>query len=191
MTEFEIWALAVALSIDCLAVSLASGIILQKIQWKPILLMSFSFGFFQALTPLLGWLGTYHFKTLLESVDHWIAFGILAFLGIRMIVESFKQEEEKTFNPRSLKVILTMAIATSIDALAVGISFACMGIHDIHTLSYPLYIIGFVSFVVSLTGLLMGIGCGKRIAAKIHADRWGGVILIGIGIKVLIEHLST
>lgn len=129
MTGLEIWLLAIGLAMDCLAVSIASGIILRRIQWRPMLIMAFFFGLFQAIMPLLGWLGASTFSHLIESVDHWIAFAILAFLGGRMIKESFKEEDCcQRFNPASLKVVITMAVATSIDALAVGVSFAFLGI---------------------------------------------------------------
>ena len=190
MTGIETWALALGLSKDCFAVSITSGIIWGRVRWKPMLLMAFFFGLFQALNPFFGWLGTRYFRYLIESVDHWIAFAILGFLGIRMIMESFKDEEEKHFNPASLKVILAMAVATSIDALAVGISFVCMGMNDWSDLSYPLAVIGLVSFIMSLVGVFLGVRCG-RYAKKIHADLLGGIILFAIGVKVLIEHLSA
>ena len=125
MTGLEIWLLAIGLAMDCFAVSIASGIILKRTQWRPMLVMAFAFGFFQALMPFIGWMFAKSFSHLIESVDHWIAFAILAFLGGRMIFESFKEEECcQLFNPTKLKVVFTMAIATSIDALAIGISFA-------------------------------------------------------------------
>ena len=125
MTGLEIWLLAIGLAMDCFAVSIASGIILKRTRWRPMLIMAFAFGLFQAIMPLIGWMCVKTFSHLIESIDHWIAFGILAFLGGRMIWESFKEEECcQLFNPASLKVVLTMAVATSIDALAVGISFA-------------------------------------------------------------------
>lgn len=188
MTHLEAWLMAFALAMDCFAVSIASGIILKQIKWRPILLTASLFGFFQAFNPLIGWIGTDYFKELIESIDHWIAFIILFILGVRMIKESFKEEEEKRFNPESLKVIFTMAIATSIDAFAVGISFSCMGISSLSSLLYPLFAIGITAFVMSLIGLFFGIKFGKKYAEKLHAELWGGVILIAIGIKVLIEH---
>lgn len=191
MTHIEVWLMALALAMDCFAVSIASGIIFKRIVIKPMLVMAVLFGFFQALNPLLGWWGTGLFRELIESVDHWLAFGILTFLGTRMVTESFKEEEQRRFNPRSYKVIFTLAIATSIDALAVGISFSCMGYDTIGSLAYPLTAIGFVSFVMSWAGLLIGMKCGKGIARKLHAEMWGGLILVGIGIKVLIEHLTA
>ena len=124
MSTFEIWLLAASLAIDCFTVSVASGIILRRIEWRTFFTMAFFFGFFQALMPPIGWSGANHFSHLIEAYDHWIAFGLLAFLGIRMIREYFKDSEECSFDPTRLKVILTLAVATSIDALAVGISFA-------------------------------------------------------------------
>lgn len=188
MTHLEAWLMAFALAMDCFAVSIASGIILKQIKWRPILLTASLFGFFQAFNPLIGWIGTDYFKELIESIDHWIAFTILFILGVRMIKESFKEEDEKRFNPESLKVIFTMAIATSIDAFAVGISFSCMGISSLSSLLYPLFAIGATAFTMSLVGLLFGIKFGKKYAEKLHAELWGGVILIAIGAKVLIEH---
>lgn len=190
MTGLEIWLLAIGLAMDCLAVSIASGIILKRIQWRPMLVMAFFFGLFQVIMPLLGWLGASTFSHLIESVDHWIAFAILAFLGGRMIKESFKEEDCcQRFNPASLKVVITMAIATSIDALAIGVSFAFLGIKSCSSILYPVGIIGFVSFLMSLIGLIFGIRFGCGIARKLRAELWGGIILILIGTKILIEHL--
>lgn len=190
MTGLEIWLLAIGLAMDCLAVSIASGIILKRIQWRPMLVMAFFFGLFQAIMPLLGWLGASTFSHLIESVDHWIAFAILAFLGGRVIKESFKEEDCcQRFNPASLKVVITMAIATSIDALAIGVSFAFLGIKSCSSILYPVGIIGFVSFLMSLIGLIFGIRFGCGIARKLRAELWGGIILILIGTKILIEHL--
>lgn len=150
MTGLEIWLLAVGLAMDCFAVSIASGIILKRARLRPMLVMAISFGFFQALMPLLGWIGASFFSHLIESIDHWIAFGILAFLGGRMIMESFKDEDCKhEYDPTSLKVVLALAVATSIDALAVGVSFAFLGIKQFSAILSPIGIIGFVSFALS------------------------------------------
>lgn len=190
MTGLEIWLLAIGLAMDCFAVSIASGIILKRTRWKPMLVMAFAFGLFQALMPFIGWMCAKSFSYLIESVDHWIAFAILALLGGRMIIESFKDEEcRQTFNPASPKVVLTMAIATSIDALAIGISFAFLGMHDYTEILSPILIIGFVSFAMSLIGLFFGIQCGCGLAQKLKAELWGGIILVIIGVKILIEHL--
>lgn len=190
MTGLEIWLLAIGLAMDCFAVSIASGIILKRIQLRPMLVMALAFGLFQALMPLLGWIGASFFSHLIESIDHWIAFAILVFLGGRMVMESFKDEDcKQEFDPTSLKVVLALAVATSIDALAVGVSFAFLGIRDCSSILPPIGIIGFVSFVVSLLGLLFGIKFGCGIARKLRAELWGGIILIIIGLKILIEHL--
>ena len=122
MTGLEIWLLAIGLAMDCFAVSIASGIILKRVRMRPMLIMALAFGFFQALMPLLGWIGASFFSHLIENIDHWIAFAILAFLGGRMVLESFKDEDcRHEFDPTSLKVVSALAVATSIDALAVGV----------------------------------------------------------------------
>jgi putative Mn2+ efflux pump MntP len=187
MSILEIWLLAVSLAIDCFTVSITSGIILHRIRWGIFLKMAFLFGLFQAAMPFLGWLGASRFNHLIETYDHWIAFALLAFLGIRMIREHFKDEEERSFDPTRMKVILTLAIATSIDALAVGISFAFTGFRTLSSLLYPLTAIGIASFVISLAGSLIGVFFGKRF--NLRVEIFGGLVLIGIGVKILFEHL--
>lgn len=189
MTNFEVWLLAVSLAMDCFTVSITGGIIIRRICWHTCLLMAFFFGLFQALMPLIGWYGASHFSHLIEQFDHWIAFGLLAFLGIRMIKEGMGDEDKCCFNPHRLKVILTLAIATSIDALAVGISFAFVGMNTFTDILQPILIIGLVSFPLSVAGHLLGVSFGK-LAKKLRPEVLAGVILIGIGIKILIEHLS-
>ena len=191
MTHIEVWLMALALAMDCFAVSIASGIIFKKVFWKQMLTMAFLFGFFQALNPFLGWYGTDMCRNIIESVDHWLAFVILGFLGVRMIIESFKEEEKRRFNPLRYKVIFTLAIATSIDALAVGISFSCMGYHTATSLCYPLAVIFLVSFVMSAIGLGLGLKFGKGFAKRVRAEMWGGIILLFIGARVLFEHLTA
>ena len=191
MTHIEIWLVALALAMDCFAVSMASGIIFKRVVPRQMTAMVLLFGLFQALNPLLGWLGAELCRELIESVDHWIAFAILGFLGVRMIIDSFKEEEEKKFNPRRFKVILTLAVATSIDALAVCISFSCMGYCSFPSLIYPLVAIGIVSSAMTALGLFLGVRFGKAFAGRLRAELWGGIILIAIGIKVLVEHLSA
>ena len=189
MNQLDIWFLALALAMDCFAVSIASGIIVKKHIGKMMIRMAFLFGLFQAAMPLIGWFGVSTFTSYLENVDHWIAFGLLTFLGGRMIRESFLLEEEKKIKPRKLKTQIVLAIATSIDALAVGISFACTGFSNLKMLVCPLLIIGFVSFVMSIAGILLGIKFGKPITKKLKPELLGGIILIFIGIKVLLSHL--
>lgn len=188
MTTLEIWLLAISLAMDCFTVSVTSGITMRRICWRTIFVMSFFFGLFQAVMPLLGWICTSRFYHLIESFDHWIAFGLLAFLGIRMIKENFSNEDKHSFDPTLLKVVLALAIATSIDALAVGISFAFVGMTTFSSILFPILIIGLVSFIMSVIGNLAGVYLGKRI--NLHMELWAGLILIGIGVKILIEHLS-
>jgi putative Mn2+ efflux pump MntP len=191
MSILDIILLAVALAMDCLTVSIVSGVILgksEKVEGS-IIRMAFFFGFFQALMPLIGWLGISHFQTYMEAYDHWIAFALLAFIGGRMVWESFGPEEEQHFNPRKLRTQLLLAIATSIDALAVGISLACTGYTTIGQLTLPLIIIGVVSFLFSLIGYQLGTRFGLSIAHRLKPELIGGIILVGIGVKILIEHL--
>ena len=195
MSILELWLLAVALAMDCFTVSIVFGVLLRKIEWRTILVVAFLFGLFQAMMPLAGWLATNSFSSLIEDYDHWIAFGLLAFLGGKMIKESFSDDEEeekaeaKHINPRKLKTQLVFAVATSIDALAVGISFTCLGFNTISSLSLPLLIIGFVSLAFSIVGCLLGIRFGKGVEKRLKPELLGGIVLIIIGIRVLCEHL--
>lgn len=189
MNSLDIWLLAVALAMDCLTVSIVSGVIIRRWLIGTVLRMAFLFGLFQALMPLIGWLATSHFSEQLEAIDHWIAFGLLAFLGGKMIRESFSEDEEQHFNPQILQTQLLLAVATSIDALAIGISFACTGYHQLSQLFVPLFIIGVVSFLFSVIGNILGVRFGKRIARRLRPELLGGIILIVIGIKILISHL--
>ncbi len=187
MTALEIWLLAISLAMDCFTVSITSGIIMRRICWRTFFIMAFFFGLFQAAMPLIGWFAASRFSHLIQDYDHWIAFGLLAFLGGRMIKESFSGEDKCCFDPTSLKVVLALAIATSIDALAIGISFAFVGMNSFSSILSPIGIIGVASFVLSLAGSLIGVFCGKRF--NLRMELWGGLILIIIGIKILIEHL--
>ena len=190
MSGMEIWLVAIGLAMDCFAVSIASGILLKRVRLRPMLVMAFFFGLFQALMPLMGWIGAGLFSHLIENIDHWIAFGILAFLGGRMIKESFEDEEcRHEYDPTRLQVVLTLAVATSIDALAIGVSFAFLGVKGLSDILPLVGIIGLVSFGLSLAGLLIGIRFGCGIARKLRAELWGGIILVFIGTKILIEHL--
>lgn len=187
MNTIEVWLLAIGLAMDCFTVSIASGILLKRIHWRTILTTAFFFGLFQALMPAIGWELTRHFSTLFEAWDHWIAFGLLGFLGGKMIRDGFQEEESKKFNPHCLHVILTLAVATSIDALAVGISFTCIGMKHLTDILYPIAIIGLVSFLLSIAGFFIGILAGRRFNWPVEI--LGGLILIGIGCKVLCSHL--
>ncbi len=188
MNLIDIILLAVALAMDCLTVSIVSGLTTHDGKpWEAWLLrMALLFGLFQAIMPLLGWLGILCFQTYMEAFDHWIAFGLLSFIGGKMIWESFSEEEEQHFNPRHLHTQLILAIATSIDALAVGISFGCTGYNALAQLTLPLAIIGFVSFLFSIIGYHLGRRFGKSITKRMKPELIGGLILIAIGLKILL-----
>lgn len=188
MSSLEIWLLAISLAMDCFTVSITSGIIMRRVCWRTILVMAFFFGLFQAMMPLIGWFGASRFYHLIESFDHWIAFGLLAFLGVRMIKEGLGDADKCCFDPTLLKVVLTLAVATSIDALAVGISFACTGMETFTSILSPILIIGVVSLIMSVIGSLIGVYFGKHV--NLRAELLGGIILIAIGVKILFEHLS-
>lgn len=187
----EILLIAFALAMDCFAVSVVCGVVVRRNDSRIMLRLAFLFGFFQALMPLIGWFLTSRFSAYLQLLDHWIAFSMLAFIGGKMIIDSFKEEEESSINPRSGKTQVLLAIATSIDALAVGITFACTGYDTIHQLGFPLLAIGVVSFLMSLCGFAIGVRFGDTVNKKMRPELLGGIILIGIGVKILIEHLSA
>ena len=189
MNIIDILLLAIALAMDCFTVSIVSGVISGRWSAAPMLRMSVLFGLFQALMPLIGWLGISFFSSYLESVDHWIAFALLAFIGGNMIKESLEDEEHAHFNPSCLRTQLMLSVATSIDALAVGISFGCLGYSTLSSLSLPLAIIGAVSFLFAITGNLLGIRFGKTIARRLHHELFGVIVLLAIGVKILITHL--
>lgn len=191
MNHIDILVLAIGLAMDCFAVSVCAGLAMSRIRWRPILTTAFFFGFFQGLMPVLGWLLSFSFNRYIEAYDHWIAFGLLAFLGIRMIREEFQKEESPEYHSLHIekpKTLLVLAVATSIDALAVGISFACVGYRDLPSVLPPALVIAIVSFLLSIAGFLGGILFGRRFNPR--AGLVGGVILVAIGAKVLGEHLG-
>ena len=191
LSFLDIALLSVALAMDCFTVSIVCGISCRR--WMPRLMLQMSvlFGVFQALMPLIGWLGTSLFSQYLEAVDHWIAFGLLSFLGGRMIRESVSScnNEEHHSIPSALTTQLLLAVATSIDALAIGISFACTGYKTVAQLSFPLVVIGVGSFLFSVLGNRLGIRFGIAIRRKLNPELFGGLVLIFIGIKVLLTHI--
>ena len=191
LSFLDIALLSVALAMDCFTVSIVCGISCRR--WMPRLMLQMSvlFGVFQALMPLIGWLGTSLFSQYLEAVDHWIAFGLLSFLGGRMIRESVSSgnNEEHHSIPSALTTQLLLAVATRIDALAIGISFACTGYKTVAQLSFPLVVIGVGSFLFSVLGNRLGIRFGIAIRRKLNPELFGGLVLIFIGIKVLLTHI--
>ena len=190
MTLIESLTLAVALAMDCFSVCLAAALGMRHPQWRPIGLMAFFFGLFQALMPLLGWALTSRFRVYIEAFDHGIAFGLLAWLGVNMLLESRREVEQRRLDFSRLGTILLMAVATSVDALAVGVSFACMGMASYAALAQPILMIGVVSSLLSLLAFWMGFRGRAHLARRLRPEMLGGVILIGIGLKILVEHLS-
>lgn len=191
ISNFDLLLLSIALAMDCFTVSLMSGVILRRGITIIILRMALLFGIFQAAMPLAGWLGTAHFSQYLEAVDHWIAFGLLAFIGGKMIWESIAGDDsEPSFNPLRLRTQLLLAVATSIDALAVGISMACLGYNHITALTLPLVMIGTASALLSIAGYWLGVRFGRIVARRIKPELIGGLVLVFIGIKVLLSHIA-
>jgi len=184
MNLSDIILIAIGLAMDCFAVSIACGIAMKPFRYGPAIRIAFLFGLFQAVMPLLGWLAGSTFQHLIETFDHWIAFGILVLLGGRMIWENFfVHPDEKSLNPFKLRVVLALALATSIDALAIGVSFAFMRID----LWLSILLIGAASVLFSSLGLFIGHRYGHRF--NIPAELFGGIVLIGIGVKIVLEHI--
>ena len=191
ISTFDLLLLSIALAMDCFTVSMMSGVMLRRSINAAILRMALLFGVFQADMPLAGWIGTAHFSQYLEAVDHWIAFGLLVFIGGKMIKESFDDNGEPSFNPLHVRTQLLLAVATSIDALAVGISMACLGYSHITMLAEPLLMIGVASLVLSVVGYWLGVRFGRIVARRLRPELLGGLVLVFIGIKVLLSHLLT
>lgn len=193
MTILEIIILAIALAMDCFTVSIACGLAQKKVVRGPMTAMVFLFGIFQGGMTLAGWYGGSLFSNIVRPIDHWIAFALLAYLGGKMVYEAYRpkeDEEECSACKKGLlrtRNLITMAVATSIDALAVGVSFAFLALSSMRLYTACL-IIALASSLFTLLGLGIGIFAGKRI--KFPVEALGGIILIGIGIKILIEHLS-
>ncbi|MCR4604257.1 MAG: manganese efflux pump [Prevotella sp.] len=191
MNLLDIILLALSLAMDCFTVSIVSGAILRQWQRPTIFRIAFFFGFFQALMPLLGWLVMRLFATHVETYGHWIAFLLLLFVGGRMVWETFsdQSDEHHAFNPCQLITQLLLAVATSIDALAVGAGMAVTGYDSMALLTWPLVIIGLVSLLLSLLGHWLGIRFGRIACRKLRPELLGGIILILIGLKVLLSGL--
>lgn len=186
MNFITILLIALSLSFDSFAASVCSGLSLcrKHIKIGQSLKIAFSFAFFQATLPLLGWYLGARFNEVMAHYDHWIAFVLLGFLGARMIKEgTVPIAKRKVKNPTHWKVLIPMSIATSIDAFAIGIGFSFF----LDNILFPVILIGIVTFIVSLIGIYMGRKLGKRLAGI--AEITGGLILILIGTKILIEHL--
>ena len=183
MSLFELFIIAVGLSMDAFAVSVCKGLSMPRMRWKHACIIGLWFGGFQALMPSIGYALGYQFRTVISRYDHWIAFILLGIIGFNMVKESFHQEEECldcSIDPRNM---FLLAVATSIDALAVGVTFAFLQVQIIAAVCF----IGAVTFVCSCAGVRIGNVFGVRFQAK--AELAGGLILIAMGFKILIEHL--
>lgn len=190
MSLAELFILAVGLSMDAFAVSVCKGLSVPRAGGKECCIAGIYFGGFQALMPLIGFFLGVQFKDYITSIDHWIAFLLLGLIGLNMVREAFGKEEESpqeagTDTAFSVKAMLPLAVATSIDALAVGVTLAFLEVAILPAVSF----IGIVTFVISAVGIRIGNLFGLRYKSK--AELAGGVILIGMGLKILLEHLGV
>lgn len=187
MGLLELVLIALGLSMDAFAVSLCKGLSMGKLRFRNAVVIALFFGGFQAAMPLLGWLLGKQFESYITSVDHWIAFGLLSFIGGKMIYEVLKKDRCPVVSGDILRIkeLFLLAVATSIDALAVGITFSFL-----HVLIIPaVSLIGAITFVTSLVGVCIGHNYGSKLKSK--AELAGGVVLIIIGLKILLEHLGV
>jgi putative Mn2+ efflux pump MntP len=178
--------MALGLAMDAFAVSIVSGAAYKQLKVKHALRIALFFGGFQAIMPLIGYLTGLSIKTYITPYDHWVAFGLLSAVGGKMIYESFKiKSAEENLNPSNILILLVLSVATSIDALAIGITLSFLRV----SLATAVSIIGLVTFVLSYLGVFIGKRFGHFFENKIEAI--GGLILIGLGLKILIEHLVS
>jgi manganese efflux pump family protein len=177
--------IAVGLSADCFAVAFSGSIAMKTVSRRQILRASLSFGVFQALMPVLGWLAGQTIVDLIAGYDHWLAFALLAFIGGKMIWESFSQDENQTAKADITGgvTLLTLSIATSIDALAVGLSFAFLEVN----IALASGVIGITAFIIAACGFILGKKAGKVLGKR--AELLGGLILIAIGLRILLSHI--
>lgn len=186
MSILELIFLSIALAMDCFAVSFTAGGMQKELRLRHALVIASFFGFFQGAMPLIGYFGGQAVVRYIERFDHWIAFGILLLIGMKMIVDAIRSiPEEHSMNIMRPGTLIMLSIATSIDALAVGFSFSMLDVR----IWIAVLIIGIGSFLFSIGGFYMGKLLTKRIKPS-YAEILGGVILIAIGIKILVEHLS-
>ena len=184
MGILEIVLISIGLAMDAFAVAVCKGLSMKKMEWKKAVIVAFYFGGFQALMPVIGFFLGVSFEELVTKVDHWIAFILLGIIGINMIKEAFDKEKETINDSIDIKTMTILAIATSIDALAVGITFAFLKV-DLLT---AVTLIGVITFALSLMGVKIGNKFGDKYERK--AELIGGIILILMGLKILLEHLG-
>lgn len=184
----EIVFISFALAVDCFTASFALGVSHKRVRYDILFAIALSFGLFQALMPVIGWGCTMHLGEIAQSVDHWIAFGLLSYIGVKMIVDSRKDDDNSLLHKSNIVLmILLLSVATSIDALAVGVTFSCMNYPTLSSILMPVTIIGLTSTLLSVVGYQLGIFLGKKTNFQIEIV--GGAILIIIGLKILYEHL--
>lgn len=183
MSLFELFLIAVGLSMDAFAVSICKGLSMQKLNQKHALLIGLYFGGFQALMPFIGYSLGIHFQDAIVAYDHWVAFILLCLIGANMMKEARSNEEESVSASVHFKEMVVLAVATSIDALAVGVTFAFLQVNIIPAISF----IGMITFTLSVIGVKVGNVFGVKYKSK--AEFIGGLILVLIGAKILIEHL--
>lgn len=187
MGILELLLVAVGLSMDAFAVAVCKGLNMSKINYKRGALIALFFGVFQALMPLIGWFLGVQFEKYIVSFDHWVAFFLLGFIGGKMIAEAFEKEKEDCCADKfSIGELFILAIATSIDALAVGITFALIA--PTTGISAAVILIGVITFALSFVGVVIGNKFGARY--KKRAELAGGIILCLMGLKILLEHLG-
>ncbi len=176
--------IGIGLSFDSFAVSVTCGLMKQEIRFRQALLVAGSLAFFQAIFPVIGWFFGTKINRFIEPVDHWISFGLLALIGAKMIIEGIKPEGMlRSFNPFNIRVLLGLSVATSIDALVIGLTFGFLEVHIL----FPIIVIGGVTFIAAMLGMLFGKNIPTRLSH--HSLIIGGIILVMIGIKILMEHL--
>ena len=169
---------------DAFAVAICKGLAMKKLSWKKALIIGLWFGGFQALMPTIGYLLGTRFESYVTAIDHWIAFVLLALIGANMVKESFSKEEESSNDAVDFKTMFLLAIATSIDALAVGVTYAFLQVRIVPAVSF----IGVITFTLSIVGVKIGNVFGLKYKTK--AELTGGIILIVMGVKILLEHLG-
>lgn len=184
MSLLTLFITAVGLSMDAFAVAICKGLAMKKLSWKKALIIGLWFGGFQALMPTIGYLLGTRFESYVTAIDHWIAFVLLVLIGANMVKESFSKEEESSNDSVDFKTMFLLAIATSIDALAVGVTYAFLQVRIVPAVSF----IGIITFTLSIVGVKIGNVFGLKYKSK--AELTGGIILIVMGIKILLEHLG-
>jgi putative Mn2+ efflux pump MntP len=178
-----IYLVALGLAMDSFSVSIANGLATRTFQISKALTIALFFGFFQGVMPIFGWLAGESIADLICAFDHWLAFGLLTAIGVKMIYESINNKPNNFLKSYNLKILLVLSVATSIDALAVGLSFSFLNV----SILFPAIVIGLIAFSLSFLGVYLGKSFGEILSNRIEI--LGGLILIAIGLKILLEHI--